>query len=48
MYEMTRDEWWRFASEGTRTGMLGVARANGEPHVRARITKVLARAAIAD
>jgi PPOX class probable F420-dependent enzyme len=29
MREMSRDEWWRFATEGTRTGMLGLVRANG-------------------
>ncbi|PXY19158.1 PPOX class F420-dependent oxidoreductase [Prauserella muralis] len=33
MREMTRDEWWRFASEGTRTGKVGVVRADGSPHV---------------
>lgn len=33
MHEMTRDEWWRFASEGTRTGKIGVVRADGSPHV---------------
>jgi PPOX class probable F420-dependent enzyme len=33
MREMTRDEWWEFASTGTRTGMLGVVRADGSPHV---------------
>lgn len=30
---MTRAEWWKFASEGTRTGMLGIVRANGAPVV---------------
>jgi PPOX class probable F420-dependent enzyme len=29
MREMSRDEWWKFASEGTRTGKLGLVRANG-------------------
>ncbi len=33
MREMSRDEWWKFASEGTRTGMLGLVRANGAPIV---------------
>ncbi|WP_026361304.1 PPOX class F420-dependent oxidoreductase [Amycolatopsis nigrescens] len=33
MREMSRDEWWEFASAGTRTGKLGVVRANGAPHV---------------
>ncbi|MBB3661634.1 PPOX class probable F420-dependent enzyme [Prauserella sediminis] len=33
MHEMTRDEWWHFASEGTRTGKVGVVRADGSPHV---------------
>ncbi|WP_158890034.1 PPOX class F420-dependent oxidoreductase [Amycolatopsis anabasis] len=33
MHEMTRDEWWEFASAGTRTGMLGIVRADGSPHV---------------
>ncbi|WP_253862680.1 PPOX class F420-dependent oxidoreductase [Prauserella halophila] len=33
MHEMTRDAWWRFASEGTRTGKVGVVRADGSPHV---------------
>lgn len=33
MREMSRDEWWQFASEGTRTGMLGLVRANGAPIV---------------
>jgi len=30
---MTTDEWHSFVSEGTRTGMLGVTRADGRPHV---------------
>jgi PPOX class probable F420-dependent enzyme len=33
MREMSRDEWWAFATEGTRTGMLGIVRANGAPVV---------------
>lgn len=33
MREMSREEWWAFASEGTRTGMLGLVRANGAPIV---------------
>lgn len=33
MREMSRSEWWQFASEGTRTGMLGLVRANGAPIV---------------
>ena len=33
MRDMTRDEWWAFASEGTRTGKIGIVRANGSPHV---------------
>lgn len=33
MREMSRDEWWDFASEGTRTGKLAVVRADGSPHV---------------
>ncbi|NKQ53724.1 PPOX class F420-dependent oxidoreductase [Amycolatopsis sp. K13G38] len=33
MREMSRDEWWAFASEGTRTGKLAVVRADGSPHV---------------
>lgn len=30
---MSRDEWWKFASEGTRTGKLAVVRPDGSPHV---------------
>ena len=30
---MTREQWWAFATEGTRTGMLGLVRANGAPIV---------------
>ena len=33
MREMTKDEWWQFASSGTRTGQLGLVRANGAPIV---------------
>ncbi|WP_370950341.1 PPOX class F420-dependent oxidoreductase [Amycolatopsis sp. cg5] len=33
MREMSRDEWWRFATEGTRTGKLAIVRADGRPHV---------------
>lgn len=33
MQEMTREQWWTFATEGTRTGMLGLVRANGAPIV---------------
>ncbi|WP_329049284.1 PPOX class F420-dependent oxidoreductase [Amycolatopsis sp. NBC_01488] len=33
MREMSREEWWQFASEGTRTGKLGLVRANGAPIV---------------
>ncbi|MDO3203754.1 PPOX class F420-dependent oxidoreductase [Mycobacteroides abscessus] len=33
MREMSREEWWAFASAGTRTGMLGLVRANGAPIV---------------
>ncbi|PRX46052.1 PPOX class probable F420-dependent enzyme [Prauserella shujinwangii] len=33
MREMTRAEWWEFASAGTRTGKLGVTRTDGSPHV---------------
>ena len=29
MREMSREEWWEFASEGTRTGKLALVRANG-------------------
>ena len=29
MREMSREEWWQFASDGTRTGKLGLVRANG-------------------
>ncbi|NIJ11713.1 PPOX class probable F420-dependent enzyme [Saccharomonospora amisosensis] len=30
---MSKAEWWSFANEGTRTGKLGVIRADGSPHV---------------
>lgn len=30
---MSRDEWRKFVSEGTRTGKVGVVRADGSPHV---------------
>ncbi|MDT8913968.1 PPOX class F420-dependent oxidoreductase [Amycolatopsis sp. PS_44_ISF1] len=33
MREMTRQQWWDFAGAGTRTGMLGLVRANGAPIV---------------
>lgn len=33
MHEMTREQWWAVATEGTRTGMLGLVRANGAPIV---------------
>ncbi|OZM72374.1 PPOX class F420-dependent enzyme [Amycolatopsis antarctica] len=33
MRAMTRDEWWDFAATGSRTGMLGVTRKDGSPHV---------------
>ncbi|WP_199433140.1 PPOX class F420-dependent oxidoreductase [Qaidamihabitans albus] len=33
MRQMTRDEWREFASAGTRTGKLGVVRADGSAHV---------------
>jgi len=33
MHEMSREQWWAFASAGTRTGMLGLVRANGAPIV---------------
>jgi PPOX class probable F420-dependent enzyme len=29
MREMSREEWWEFASAGTRTGKLALVRANG-------------------
>jgi PPOX class probable F420-dependent enzyme len=33
MREMTRAQWWEFASAGTQTGKLGVVKANGSAHV---------------
>src|SRR6201995_5736136 len=33
MHTMTRQQWWDFASSGTRTGKLAVVRADGTPHV---------------
>jgi PPOX class probable F420-dependent enzyme len=33
MYTMSREQWWDFASSGTKTGKLAVVRANGSPHV---------------
>ena len=33
MYVMSREQWWAFASSGTRTGKIAVVRANGAPHV---------------
>jgi PPOX class probable F420-dependent enzyme len=33
MYIMSRDQWWEFASSGTKTGKVAVIRANGAPHV---------------
>lgn len=33
MRQMSRDEWWKFATEGTRTGKLAIVRADGRPHV---------------
>ncbi|WP_431911222.1 PPOX class F420-dependent oxidoreductase [Amycolatopsis thermoflava] len=33
MHALSRDEWLEFASAGTRTGKLGVTRADGSPHV---------------
>jgi PPOX class probable F420-dependent enzyme len=35
MRKMSRDEWWDFASAGTRTGKVAVTRADGSPHVTA-------------
>ncbi|MGW1837438.1 PPOX class F420-dependent oxidoreductase [Streptomyces sp. NPDC002067] len=31
--KMTKDEWLKFLSEGTRTGKLSTVRADGRPHV---------------
>ncbi|TNC23046.1 PPOX class F420-dependent oxidoreductase [Amycolatopsis alkalitolerans] len=33
MHDMSREEWWKFASEGTRTGKVAVVRPDGTPHV---------------
>ncbi|ALG05993.1 PPOX class F420-dependent oxidoreductase [Kibdelosporangium phytohabitans] len=33
MQNMSRDEWWAFASDGTRTGKLATVRVNGAAHV---------------
>ncbi|EHR51538.1 PPOX class probable F420-dependent enzyme [Saccharomonospora marina XMU15] len=33
MRQMSKTEWWSFASEGTRTGKLAVVRPDGSPHV---------------
>lgn len=33
MYTMSRDQWWEFCSEGTRTGKIAVVRADGSPAV---------------
>ena len=33
MYVMSREQWWEFASAGSRTGKIAVVRANGAPHV---------------
>lgn len=32
-HKMTKDEWRRFLSEGTRTGKLATVRADGSPHL---------------
>ncbi|WP_326616916.1 PPOX class F420-dependent oxidoreductase [Streptomyces decoyicus] len=32
-HKMTKDEWQRFLSEGTRTGKLATVRADGSPHL---------------
>ncbi|GAB7029730.1 PPOX class F420-dependent oxidoreductase [Streptomyces sp. NPDC021749] len=32
-HKMTKDEWRRFLSEGTRTGKLATVRADGSPHI---------------
>lgn len=47
MREMSREEWWDFASAGTRTGKVAVTRADGSPHVTP-IWFVLNRAADGD
>nr|WP_024874278.1 PPOX class F420-dependent oxidoreductase [Saccharomonospora piscinae] len=33
MRAMSRDEWWAFAQEGTRTGKVAVVTGRGAPHV---------------
>lgn len=33
MYTMSREQWWAFASEGTRTGKLATVRADGSAHI---------------
>ncbi len=33
MYVMSREQWWEFASAGSRTGKIAVVRSNGAPHV---------------
>lgn len=33
MYKMSRDQWHDFVSAGTKTGKVGVVRADGSPHV---------------
>jgi PPOX class probable F420-dependent enzyme len=33
MHKMSRPEWWEFAGGGTRTGKIGIVRADGSPHV---------------
>jgi PPOX class probable F420-dependent enzyme len=33
MFNMSREQWWAFASQGTRTGKLATVRTNGAPHV---------------
>lgn len=33
MYAMSRDQWWEFASSGTKTGKVGVVRADGSAQV---------------
>ncbi|MFJ9848443.1 PPOX class F420-dependent oxidoreductase [Streptomyces sp. NPDC101150] len=32
-HKMTKDEWRKFLSEGTRTGKLSTVRADGSPHI---------------
>jgi PPOX class probable F420-dependent enzyme len=33
MFTMSRDQWWEFASEGTRTGKVATVRKDGTSHV---------------